>query len=45
MLRVVGNFAQDADPADGAPILHATYYRHWPRYFYVTQSSAKDMRQ
>jgi hypothetical protein len=45
MLRVVGMFAQDADPTDGAPILHATYYRHWPPFFYVTQSSAKDMRQ
>lgn len=45
MLRVIGRFAQDADPSDGAPILHATYYRHWPRYFYVTKSSAKDMRQ
>jgi len=45
MLRVIGTFAQDADPSDGAPILHAAYYRHWPRYFYVTQSSAKDMRQ
>jgi hypothetical protein len=45
MLRVIGTFAQEADPADGAPILHATFYRHWPRYFYVTKASAKDMRQ
>jgi hypothetical protein len=45
MLRVIGTFAQEADPADGAPILHATFYRHWPRYFYVTKSSARDMRQ
>jgi hypothetical protein len=45
MLRVIGTFAQEADPADGAPILHASFYRHWPRYYYVTKSSAKDMRQ
>jgi hypothetical protein len=45
MLRIVGTFAQEADPTDGAPILHATFYRHWPRYFYVTKASAKDMRQ
>jgi hypothetical protein len=45
MLRIIGTFAQEADPTDGAPILHATFYRHWPRYFYVTKASAKDMRQ
>ena len=45
LLRVVGTFAQEADPADGAPILHATFYRHWPRYFFVTKASARNMRQ
>jgi hypothetical protein len=45
LLRVVGTFEESADPADGAPVLHATYYRHWPRYFFVTTSSARDMRQ
>jgi hypothetical protein len=45
LLRVVGTFVQEADPADGAPIVHATFYRHWPRYFFVTKSSATDMRQ
>jgi hypothetical protein len=45
LLRIVGTFEESGDPADGAPILHATYYRHWPRYFFVTRSSAIDMRQ
>jgi len=45
LLRVVGTFEESADPADGSPIVHATYYRHWPRYFFVTRSSARDMRQ
>jgi hypothetical protein len=45
LLRVVGTFAEQADPADGAPIVKGTYYRHWPRYYFVTKSSAKDMRQ
>jgi hypothetical protein len=45
LLRVVGTFEESSDPTDGAPILHATYYRHWPRYFFVTKSSARDMRQ
>jgi len=45
LLRVIGTFEESADPADGAAILRATYYRHWPRYFYVTRASATYMRQ
>ena len=45
LVRVVGTLGQDLDSNDGAPILRATYYRHWPRYFYATKSSAKNMRQ
>ncbi len=45
LLRVVGTVGQDVSPADGAPIVHASYYRHWPPLFYVTKSSARDMRQ
>jgi hypothetical protein len=25
--------------------MRASFYRHWPRYFYVTRSSADLMRQ
>jgi hypothetical protein len=45
LVRVVGTLGQDVSPSDGAPILHAAWYRHWPVYFYVTRSSARDMRQ
>jgi hypothetical protein len=45
LLRIAGRIGQDVAPADGAPILHADWYRHWPAFFYVTSSSAKDMRQ
>ena len=45
LVRLVGTFGEDVDPSDGAPIMHATYYRHWPRYFYVTKSAAAQMRQ
>ena len=45
LLRLVGTFGEDTDPSDGAPIMHATYYRHWPRYFYVTKAAAQQMRQ
>lgn len=45
LLRVVGTLGQDVSPDDGAPILHATYYRHWPPFYYVTRSAAREMRQ
>jgi hypothetical protein len=45
LLRVVGRFGEDVDPNDGAPIMRASYYRHWPRHFFVTKASAEHMRQ
>jgi hypothetical protein len=45
LLRLVGTIAQDVSPADGLPIVHATYYRHWPGMTYVTTESARAMRQ
>lgn len=41
LVRVVGTFGQEVNPTDGAPILHATYYRHWPVFFFVTRESAQ----
>ncbi len=45
LVRVVGLFGQDVDPNDASPVMRATYYRHWPRYTYVTRASARNMRQ
>ena len=45
LVRLVGTFAEAADANDGAPVLRVTYYRHWPRNFYVTRASAETMRQ
>jgi hypothetical protein len=45
LLRVVATANGEVDPSDGASILRATYYRHWPRNFYVTKAAARDMRQ
>jgi len=45
LLRVVGTVTQDLDPNDGTPILRASYYRHWPRGFYVTTKAASFMRR
>ncbi|WP_146645769.1 hypothetical protein [Labilithrix luteola] len=45
LVRVVGSFGEDTDPNDGAPVMRAAFYRHWPRYFFVTRKSADLMRQ
>jgi hypothetical protein len=45
LVRIVGTIGQDVSPTDGAPLIHATWYRHWPPMFYVTKSSARDLRQ
>ena len=45
LVRVVGQFGEDVDPSDGAPTLRASFYRHWPRHFYVTKAAAETMRQ
>jgi hypothetical protein len=37
LVRVVGPLAQDPDPTDGTPVVRPTFYRHWPRYFFVTR--------
>jgi hypothetical protein len=45
LLRLVGQFGEDVDTGDGAPIMRASFYRHWPRNFYVTRANADTMRQ
>lgn len=45
LMRVVGVIGQDVSEGDGAPIVRATWYRHWPPFFYVTLASARDMLQ
>jgi hypothetical protein len=45
LVRVAGQFGEDVDPNDGAPVLRASFYRHWPRHFFVTSSNADTMRQ
>ncbi|HVU02999.1 MAG TPA: hypothetical protein VHE30_14665 [Polyangiaceae bacterium] len=45
LVRVVGTLTDDVDPGDGEPVLKATYYRHWPRGFYVTTADRKFMLQ
>ena len=45
LVRVIGKIGQDVSPTDGAPVIRALWYRHWPSMFYVTRASAGDMRQ
>jgi len=45
LMRVVGVIGQDPSPQDGAPVVRASYYRHWPVYTYALKSNAVDMRQ
>jgi hypothetical protein len=40
LLRVVGTSTEDIDPTDGTPTLRGTFYRHWPRGFYLTAKAA-----
>ncbi len=45
LVRLVGTFGEDVDHDDGGPIMRVTYYRHFPRGFYVTKAAAQHMRQ
>lgn len=45
LVRVVGTFGDEVDPNDGGSVLRASYYRHWPRHYFVTNASAESMRQ
>ena len=45
LLRVARAVTQDLDPNDGTPILRTTYYRHWPRGFYVTTKASSFMKR
>ena len=40
LVRVIGRFGEDVDPNDGAPIVRARFYRHWPRHFWTVPLGA-----
>jgi hypothetical protein len=44
LVRVLGKLTDEVDPDDGAPVLAADYYRHWPRNYFVTTASRPDMQ-
>lgn len=45
LVRVVGVIGDNVDPGDGSPVIRASYYRHWPRDYYVTTADRATMRQ
>jgi hypothetical protein len=45
LLRVVGAIGQDADPVEGTPIMRVSFYRHWPRGYFVTTKAAAVLRR
>ncbi len=45
LVRIVGTVTQDLDPSDGTPIVRATFYRHWPRGFFVTTKASSFMKR
>ncbi len=45
LIRVIGKLSDEVDPDDGTPVLRATYYRHWPRNFFVTTADKDHMQR
>ncbi|MEZ4220722.1 MAG: hypothetical protein R3B13_07305 [Polyangiaceae bacterium] len=45
LVRVVGELVDEVDNNDGGAVLKATYYRHWPRNYYVTTADRPLMRR
>jgi hypothetical protein len=45
LLRIVGKLSDEPNNQDGLPVLRASYYRHWPRNYYVTTAARSYMRR
>jgi hypothetical protein len=45
LVRVVGKLEDHANKEDGADVLLASYYRHWPPAEYVTEQARSYMRR
>jgi hypothetical protein len=45
LVRVIGKLGSDSDPSDGTPVVRASYYRHWPRNFFVTTADSTHMHR
>ena len=45
LVRVIGKLGDEVDAEDGGPVLRASYYRHWPRNFFVTTADSAHMQR
>ena len=45
LVRVIGVLGDEVDTNDGMPVLRASYYRHWPRDYFVTTADRTHMRR
>lgn len=45
LVRVIGKLNDDVDKNDGAPVLAVSYYRHWPRNYFVTTADRDHMQR
>jgi hypothetical protein len=45
LVRVIGKLADHVNKEDGADVLVASYYRHWPAAEYVTEQARSYMRR
>jgi hypothetical protein len=45
LVRVVGKLEDHVDKTDGADVIVASYYRHWPAAEYVTEQARSYMRR
>jgi hypothetical protein len=45
LVRVVGKLEDHVNKEDGADVLVASYYRHWPAAEYVTEQARSYMRR
>ena len=43
LVRVIGKLTDEVDPDDGSPVLRVSYYRHWPRHYFVTTADREQM--
>jgi hypothetical protein len=44
LVRVIGTLTDDVDKNDGMQVLKGSYYRHWPRNYFVTDSDRDHMK-
>ncbi len=45
LIRIIGKIGQDSNTSDGAPVIRAAYYRHFPPFTYALRSDADALKR